>query len=233
MSALAYKHIFFDLDKTLWDIDRNSHETLLELSAKHDITGRGVTSVPEFITTYKKINDQLWLDYTNNKIEKEALRFDRFRLAFGVYGIVDTALAEAFGNDYISTAPLKNNLLPNTIETLDYLSQHYQLHIITNGFEEVQFVKLNNCNLSTYFKHIITSERAGYKKPDSRIFEFSMTLAGATKESSIMIGDSLEADIIGARNAGIAQVYFNPGKVAHTEQVTHEIGDLKELLELL
>jgi len=192
-----------------------------------------VSSVPEFILEYKKINDQLWLDYTNNKIDKTALRYDRFRKAFGLYGIVDNELSEAFGNDYTSMAPLKNNLLPYTMELLDYLRPKYELHIITNGFEEVQSIKLESSRLKPYFKEIITSEKAGFKKPDSRIFSYSMSLTGATASNSIMIGDSLEADIIGARGAGIDQVYFNPGKVSHTESVTYEIGHLEELVSIL
>ncbi len=228
-----YKHIFFDLDKTLWDIERNSRETLLELSVKYDLTGRGITSVDEFIVEYNKINDQLWLEYANNKIDRNTLRFDRFRKAFALYEIADEELSVAFGNDYTGIAPLKNNLLPYAIEILDYLSPKYHLHIITNGFEEVQFVKLTNSKLISYFKEIITSEKAGFKKPDSRIFEFSMSLAGADTHNSLMIGDSLEADIIGARSAGIDQVFFNPGKVAHSEKVTHEIANLEELLKLL
>ena len=229
----SYKHIFFDLDKTLWDIERNSRETLLELSVKHNLTDRGITSVDEFIIQYNKINDQLWLEYANNKIDRHTLRFDRFRKAFAIYGIADEELSTAFGNDYTGIAPLKNNLLPYAIEILEYLSPKYQLHIITNGFEDVQFVKLKNSKLIPYFKEIITSEKAGFKKPDSRIFEFSMSVAGANTANSIMIGDSLEADIIGARLAGIDQVYFNPGKTPHSEKVTHEIANLEELLKLL
>lgn len=229
----AYKHIFFDLDKTLWDIDRNSHETLTELSQKYDLTDRGVTSVDEFIACYRTINDRLWLDYTNNRIGKEALRYDRFREAFGLYGINDNELSVAFGNDYTSLAPLKANLLPYAIEILEYLSPKYMLHIITNGFEEVQGIKLENSRLKSYFGHVITSEKAGCKKPDSRIFSYSMSLTGALPGTSIMIGDSLETDIIGARSAGMDQVYFNPAKASHTEKVTYEIAHLEELLRFL
>lgn len=229
----AYKHIFFDLDKTLWDIDRNSEETLLELSEKYDIVNRGVSSVTEFIKQYRIINEQFWLDYMNNKVDKTTLRYGRFRKAFNLYGIEDDELFTAFGNDYTSIAPLKKNLLPHTIELLDYLLPKYELHIITNGFEEVQTIKLEHSKLKPYFKEIITSEKAGYKKPDSRIFTFSMSLTGATTANSIMIGDNLEADIIGARGAGIDQVYFNPERALHGEEITFEIMHLKELIGIL
>lgn len=228
-----YKHIFFDLDRTLWDMDGNSHETLCELAHKHNIIGKGVSTIDEFIEHYKVINHQLWADYSLDKISKETLRSERFIKAFGIFNIVDDEFCETFAMDYVTNGPLKNNLLPYAIETLDYLVEKYQLHIITNGFEEVQLVKIEKSNLGRYFKNIITSEKAGHKKPSPEIFNFSMQLADAKVGNSIMIGDSLEADIMGAKSSGIAQVFFNPEKILHEVDVTHEIYSLKELKNIL
>src|SRR6218665_3398845 len=225
-----YKHIFFDLDRTLWDIETNSSEVLQELADHYKLQERGVTSVDEFITGYKKINDNLWEQYHRNEIDKETLRVRRFKDALNLYGIEDPALAQAFGDDYVAKSPLKNHLLPHAIEVLEYLYVKYPLHIITNGFEEVQGIKMERSKLKKYFKEIVTSERSGFKKPDVRIFNYTLNLTGANAENSIMIGDSLEADIVGARGAGIDQVYYNPFGDAHAENVTYEIKSLDELI---
>lgn len=228
-----YKHIFFDLDRTLWDMETNSHATLLELAEKHKITERGIYSVSDFIEKYKPINDQLWLDYSQNKVAKEILRYERFRRAFKLFDIEDEDLIVAFGNDYVSYGPLKNSLVPHTIAVLEYLFPKYELHIITNGFQEVQGVKMKNSNIDKYFKQVITSEMAGCLKPAQGIFSYALNKANATVENSIMIGDSLEADVVGARNSGIAQVYYNPDKKSHTETITYEINCLSDLKNIL
>jgi YjjG family noncanonical pyrimidine nucleotidase len=229
----AYKHVFFDLDRTLWDMDGNSYQTLVELAEKYRLAERGIASVDEFICRYKVINDQLWADYSMDLVDKETLRTERFKKAFALYGIDDPQLAALFGADYVIHGPSKSKLMPYSIEVLEYLSGKYQLHIITNGFEEVQHLKIEKSNLRKYFKKIITSDSANFKKPDVRIFQFSMQLAEADVSSSIMIGDSLEADIVGARNCGMAQVFYNPEKRVHGEKVTHEISSLEELKTIL
>ena len=228
-----YKHVFFDLDRTLWDFETNSFETLSELAHKYKISEKGVVSIDEFISRYVKINELMWDKYRKGLIDKNTLRYQRFHEIFENYGIRDRKLIEDFGNDYLSVSPLKTNLFPHCIEVLHYLNQKYSLHIITNGFEEVQHIKIKNCGIGHYFDHIITSERSGFKKPDLRIFQYSMDVVNAKTSNSIMIGDSLEADIVGARNAGIHQVFFNPCGDVHTEEVTYEIKSLKELTNFL
>lgn len=228
-----YKHVFFDLDRTLWDMDANSYLTLCELADKHKITERGILSADEFISKYKVINDRLWFDYSRDLVDRETLRSQRFKLAFKEFGIEDDQLSDAFASDYVSQGPLKNKLMPDTIDVLEYLHEKYQLHIITNGFEEVQHLKIINSNLEKYFSRVITSDLAGFKKPHPGIFEFSFRESGAAPDESIMIGDSLDADIAGAKKCGMAQVYFNPEKIPHNEEVTHEICSLIELKKIL
>jgi putative hydrolase of the HAD superfamily len=228
-----YKHIFFDLDHTLWDMNSNSYVTICELAEKHKLKERGIGCIDDFIGKYKVINDQLWLDYSKDLIDRNVLRSERFKRAFSLFGIIDDQLAEQFGDDYVSQAPKKSNLMPYSIDVLEYLSSKYQLHIITNGFEEVQHVKIENSNLKKYFSNVITSDKACYKKPHKGIFEYSINLTAADYKNSIMVGDSLEADIIGARNCGMDQVYYNPEKISHVEKVTHEISCLTELKNIL
>jgi len=230
---MPYEHIFFDLDRTLWDFETNSYETLSELACKYKLSEKGVDSIDEFIAEYIGINERMWDEYRKGLIDKTALRYNRFYETLAKYNIADRNLSEKIGNDYISISPLKTNMFPHTIEVLQYLSKKYTLHIITNGFEEVQHIKIKNCGIEGYFEEIITSERAGFKKPDERIFQYALDLINAKALNTLMIGDSLEADIVGARSAGLHQVYFNPGGDKHEEDITYEIKSLKELLSVL
>jgi putative hydrolase of the HAD superfamily len=226
---MRYDTIFFDLDHTLWDFKTNSYEALTELSGKYRLAERGIVSMDEFIEEYTGINERLWDDYRKGLIDKEGLRYERFYQAFRKYNIDDRELSISIGNDYTSIAPYKTNLFPKAIEILEYLYAKYPLYIITNGFEEVQHLKMKNSKLDQYFSGVITSERSGYKKPDAKMFEFSLRVANAKKEKSLMIGDSLEADVLGARDYGMEQVYFNPEARKHSEKITHEIKALEEL----
>lgn len=228
---MQYKDLFFDLDRTLWDFESNALDTLMEMYDKHTLR----SIFPDFNTfyqTYKKNNRTLWEKYREGAIKKERLKYQRFLLTIKEFGISDESLAKALGEDYVNLSGTKTKLFPNTHETLAYLQAKYRLHIITNGFEEVQYKKIQNCNLEKYFKYIITSEKAGVQKPHSSIFSYALKRANAKKEESIMIGDDLEGDIIGARSFGIDQVFFNPNHKSHDVEATYEIHTLKELMNL-
>jgi len=230
---MPYDTIFLDLDHTLWDFNKNSQEALTEIAAKHQFLNKGIPSLEDFLKEYFIINELLWEEYRKNNISKETLRYDRFYQALKKFDIDDFELATAIGNDYVNSAPYKTNLFPHAIQVLNYLKGKYNLHIITNGFEETQHLKLKNSKIDHYFDHVITSERSGFKKPDERMFHFSLQLTNAKPETSIMIGDSLEADVLGAKNVGMHQVYFNPELRRHDEKLTYEVKGLKELMEIL
>lgn len=227
-----YKHLFFDLDRTLWDFDKNAFEAYKDIFLKHNLAEKGVSSLNDFTKSYLNHNAKLWSLYREGKIEKNNLRSLRFELTLLDFGIDDPGLAGQIGLDYITISPEKTNLFPNAIKTLDYLFGKYSLHLITNGFEEVQFRKLRICGLEKYFDKVITSEEAGSKKPDIRIFNYSLSKTGAKKEESIMIGDDPEVDIEGAKAAGIDQVFFNPDRIEHNGNATYEIFDLIELTRI-
>lgn len=226
------KHIFFDLDRTLWDFETNSHETLLEICSKYNLRELGIESYPEFIKKYKIINERLWELYRVDKISQTDLRRERFQQTLGLYNISDSDLSENIGEDYIEICPRKTKLYPHTIEILNYLRPKYQLHIITNGFHKTQHIKLEYSNLTPYFHQIITSEKVGVKKPNPKIFEFSLSKANASAEESIYIGDDLQVDILGCQNCGIDGVYFNPDQITHQENPNYEISCLSELKDL-
>jgi putative hydrolase of the HAD superfamily len=191
------------------------------------------TSFENFYKSYVKHNDNLWNDYRLGEIKKSILTYKRFSLTLEEYGVKDDELAKKIASDYITISPTKKQLFPFAHETLDYLYKKYKLHIITNGFNEVQFTKLENSDLNKYFLKVFTSEDAGAQKPNPRIFEHALKNANAKKEDSIMIGDDLQVDIVGAKDFGLDQIYFNPEREIHFENITHEINSLKELQEIL
>lgn len=228
-----YKHIFFDLDRTLWDFETNSNETLLDIIAKYGLIERGIPSFTAFKEVYSKFNTMLWSLYLNGELIKEKLNFQRFNLTLEAFGIHDGLLASNVADDYVEMSPLRTNLFPHAIETLEYLHGQYKLHIITNGFEEVQYKKLELSGMNKYFEHVITSEDAGAKKPNELIFNYALGKTGALASESLMIGDEIEIDLLGARAVGLDQMYVNyPGKV-HTEIFTFEVRSLEEIINIL
>lgn len=229
-----YKHIFFDLDNTLWDFDRNSSETLYELYDKYKLGDLGIEKPEHFIVKYQERNAMMWEQYRLGKIDKDTLRNKRFEFTFWDMGIEAVEqIAAQLSHDYVTAAPKRNHLFPDAYEVLDYLYQKYVLHIITNGFHEAQFVKLDGTGIRKFFQNIIISEHVGFKKPDVNIFNYALESAKTVASECIMIGDGLEVDVLGAIKAGWDAVYFNPKKIEHNEVITHEIVALSELKNFL
>ena len=230
---MKYSHLFFDLDRTLWDFEKNAQEALSEMYDFFDLSSLGLSSAELFIEKYKFHNEYLWSLYREGKIDKEKLRSYRFQLCLNDFGVTNDKLAEDLGNRYVSSAPYKTHLFPFTHEVLQYLKSKYSLHIITNGFEEVQHIKLKQSKLDVYFDKIITSEQIGVKKPDPKIFMHALSCANATLSDSLMLGDDFPVDILGAKNIGMDQVFFNPNNEKTADSCTFEIKCLSELLHLL
>ncbi len=230
----AYKHIFFDLDRTLWDFDTNSKFALSEIYDTYNLQGEGIADLADFITQYQLINERLWGWYRMGNIKKDDLRRKRFTEALAHFGCENQALGIKLDQSYIKISPYQKALMPNAIDTLAYLSEKYKLHIITNGFEEVQSIKMRESGLSRFFDQIITSERAMARKPDPIVFKLACSLAKTTPSESIMVGDDLAADIFGAKRVWMDQVYFNPEEIPHDHStITHEIRGLDELKGIL
>lgn len=233
MRSSKYRHLFFDLDHTLWDFETNSQEALLDLYARHQLAERLKAPVHEFLAAYYRINDALWAQYRKGEVSKEALRHLRFQRAFHSFAPLEEDSILQFEAEYMALAPRKTALMPGTLELLSALKPHFGMHIITNGFAETQSVKLAHSGLATFFDHIICSDELGVNKPEAKIFVHAMKLAGAERRESLMIGDNLQVDILGARNAGLDQVYYNPQKEAHDQKPSFEISDLRELIPIL
>jgi YjjG family noncanonical pyrimidine nucleotidase len=228
-----YKCVLFDLDHTLWDYETNSAEALLHLYHSHDMESKGSPSFDIFLKNFIEINTSIWVLYDEGKIHKDVIRLERFHKIFKSVGVDDYELSLKFSDDYLRESPKKKNLLPNALEVLDYLKPKYPLFIITNGFEEIQGTKISSSGITDYFKTVITSEKAGHKKPAKEIFEFALHTNGFKASDAIMIGDNLLTDIKGAHNANVDSVFFNPYKTAHSVAVHYEITNLLELKTIL
>lgn len=228
-----YKHLFFDLDHTIWDFDKNAEETLHELYHSYKLEKIGIHSADRFIEVYTRNNHQLWAEYHIGRISKEDLRKTRFSKTFTELGVSPDLIPDHFENDYVTICPTKTNLFPRAHETLSYLHGKYALHIISNGFRESTEMKISNTGLARYFDKVFISEIIGVNKPDRAIFEYALNTTKATASESLMIGDSVEADIRGAQNFGIKAIYFNPERKEKPEDIDHEITNLGELMSIL
>ena len=227
---MPYKDLFFDLDHTIWDFELNSKETLWDLHQKYQLEAKGIDNFDVFYSNYSVHNHRLWDRYTKGYIKQEELRWKRIYLSLLDYKIADEALSKEMSVDYLDILPNKKNLFPYTIEILDYLkNKDYKMHLITNGFESVQFKKIKNSNIADYFIEVITSEASNSLKPNKEIFEYALKASGAKLETSIMIGDNESADIQGAINAGMDSIFVNHLQIQPTVPATHTITHLKEL----
>ena len=230
---MKYKHLFFDLDHTLWDFDANAKATLAQLHIDLDLVSKGVHDFEAFHKNYLQHNEQLWARYRNGYIRQEELRLKRMWLTLLDFRIADEALAKQLSELFLQLLPARSTLFPHAIEVLQYLTgKGYRLHIITNGFEATQHNKLKNSGLAVFFQQVITSECSNSLKPKKEIFEFPMERAKATAAESIMIGDSIEVDITGARNAGMDQVHANFIDAPQPIKPTYTITDLRQLEEI-
>ena len=228
-----YKVIFFDLDHTLWDYETNSCETLQELFESYDLKTTGVLDCTTFQQQFKKVNTELWELYDRGLITSEVIRKERFKKILSHFEIENEELCEKLSTDYLYACPKKGGLMPFTQETLTYLANHYPMTIVTNGFEEIQNLKMAAGNLNSYFQHIVTSQKAGARKPSRQIFEYAMKANNVRPHEVVMIGDNLITDIGGALNSSIDTIYFNPEKIAHDVDVKYEISCLSELQNIL
>ena len=224
------KHIFFDLDDTLWDFEKNSGHVLQQLFLEFDLTGKLKTDFNNFHTTYKKTNTQLWLQYAKKEIDKNYLRNHRFNLVFKQFDYDNYNENLIITDHYLNRAPNGKHLKEDCIDVLDYLKQKYQLHIITNGFKEVQYIKIDGCGLRDYFSNIIISEEHNLTKPDEQIFRLAEKFACAKKEECIMIGDNFTSDVEGALKVGWDAIYFpsEPDK-NYTGRAIHSLKELKKI----
>ncbi len=203
---MSYEHIFFDLDHTLWDFTTNSRATLAELHADLNLEAEGVPDAEQLIAAYEEVNREVWGQYEQGHIPKEVMRVLRFRTTLQRFGVTLRKLPETMSHEYLERSPQRTVLFPGVVELLQDLSSHYRLHIITNGFHEVQQVKIKSSGIEEFFQEMISSERAGASKPSPTIFAHALKRSGAQASSSLMVGDNVISDMLGARQAGLVWI---------------------------
>lgn len=227
---MKYEHLFFDLDHTLWDFDANARTTLQQLHLDLKLVDKGVHDFELFHKNYLAHNDRLWARYRNGYIKQEELRLKRMWLTLLDFKIADEALTRQLSELFLQLLPTRTLLFPDTLEVLQYLKdKNYQLHLITNGFEQTQRSKLKSSGLDPFFIEVVTSESSNSLKPQKEIFEYALRKTGAQPSNSLMLGDSLEVDIAGARGVGIDQVHVNYIGTPTDPATTYTITALKEL----
>ena len=230
---MKYKNLFIDLDDTLWDTYHNNKECLEELYTDHHFD-RYYASFEAFFAIYWPHNELLWKQYRAGEIDRQTLIIDRFRYMLRPMGIEETKAVLAVNNDFLQRTTTKTRLVPGAIELLEYLRPSYRLYILSNGFREVQDKKLRNSGLAPYFKRMILSEDAGIQKPHKGIFDFALINTNSRRNETLMIGDCFEADIFGARQSRIDQLWFNPQGLPPQEFTrTYTVSSLEEIKTLL
>lgn len=228
-------HLFFDLDHTLWDFDKNSEEAIYEIFHAYQLNKSSkIPSFERFMKKYREVNDRYWNLYQQDKVTKKQIREGRFTDTLHFFKIEDAQpKGIEFGEKYVQISPTKTHLFPNTHQVLKQLQKTHQLHIITNGFTEVQYLKLEKSQLNSYFNTVVCSEETGKKKPHKDVFHFALNKAQAQAKESLMIGDNEEADVIGAKKSGLDAIWFNPKqkKSKHNHMVVKDLIEIPMLVD--
>lgn len=232
---MKYKYILFDLDRTLWDFQANSFQTFKEMYETFNLGKLCNTSFDEFYLQYKTINALLWDMYRQGTLLKEVLYVKRFSLTLEYFGVMDCSdLSRKLGDFYVLEGPKKTCLVDGARELLDYLmAKNYHMYIVSNGFKEVQNEKIKTSNIDYYFKKVYLSENIGYQKPNRKIFDAIVSDLEALSNECLMIGDDFAVDIVGAKNAGIDQIYYNPEAIKQEFLPTFEVKNLREIMNIL
>ena len=238
-----YTHLFFDLDGTLWDLHRNSRIAMEQVVSSHEEDRIRSLDFNVFFPVYQRHNERVWELYRKGKIEKSVLRVIRFERAFRDCGLEITDVqCSDFADRFLGICPNLPHLIDGALDILEYCAPKYQLHIITNGFREIQGIKMNAGKIRHYFQNVVHSEDCGARKPNGIIFKYALEKAGCGPEECLMIGDDWEADVLGARNAGIDQAYLleppahRKGRIrrsVHNHKPTFAIQSLAELKEII
>lgn len=227
-----FTHIFFDLDHTLWDYDFNARKVLTDLYFQYELDQRLASSVEGFIGAFFKVNAQLWRYYNAGEITRDDIRARRFREVIKMCGCQDVEVGDVLTEFFLFNCPRQTRIMPDADLILDYLHKRYELSVITNGFDEVQALKLQSCGLDKYFSYVFTSETTGHRKPAAELFLHALEVTKADRSTTLMIGDNPVTDIQGALNAGITPLFYNP-KGKYKSACELQVTNLAELLKIL
>lgn len=231
-----YKDIFLDFDDTLYDTHGNACLALVDVYERFALS-RYFGCLEDFTVPYWKTNEELWTQYAAGQIDRPYLIVERFRrpLALGKNMQPTREFCLEVSDFFLDRCCEQTGIISGAHELLRYLKgRGYRLHMTSNGFHEVQYKKLAAVGMTDYFDTIILSEDAGANKPSRDFFDYAFRVSGAQPETTIMVGDNLSSDIMGARNAGIDQIWFNPADKPLPEvSLTHVVSTLVEIQNIL
>ena len=232
---MKYKDLFIDFDDTLYDTYGNAVIALRETFDAFHLE-RWFPDPQVFYDAYWAANIDLWTRYSRGEITRDFLIVERFRrpLSTGNGLAVTDDLCLEMSDVFLDYCSSKPGVVEGAHSLMDYLRQRgYRMHMTSNGFHEVQYKKLAACGLRDYFDTIILSEDAGVNKPSPQYFDYALKVSGASRETTLMIGDNLNTDIVGAHNAGLDTILFNRWGVEPTDVPTHTVTRLLDIKDIL
>ena len=225
------KHIFFDLDRTLWDFEKNSETVLFQLIHTYGLERKCNVTAEAIVDKYREVNKELWRQYNRKEITKEQLRSSRFTKTLAHFNYHFLGFGLQLEKDYMERTPYQTHVIEGAHEILEYLQPGYKLHILTNGFAEVQHIKLKQSDLGKYFQHIFISEELGHHKPDHQVFTAATSRVKANPDECLMIGDDHYGDVQGALSAGWHAVHFSPDEMlAGNHRQIRALNELRNML---
>jgi putative hydrolase of the HAD superfamily len=226
-----YTHLLIDLDHTLWDFDTNCRLTIEELHNEYQLQNIGI-EVEHMYRNYLVINNKVWSDYDRDLMTKEQMRSFRFVKLLETFGVENQELATELEEKYLFRCPKKGHLLPNTLEFLDLVKKDFSIHLITNGFDDIQKEKVLFSGLGSYFENIYSSESTGYKKPNAQFFHYVLNDLNVQKQNCLVIGDNPHTDIAGANNVGLDSLWVNAQGFVKNLKSTYYVEDLRRAMGL-
>lgn len=230
----SVKHIFFDLDHTLWDFEKNAEICLTEIFQTHHMADLGVADFDLFFQTFSQVNKRFWYLLDTKQITHDELRKERFRCALAdLQVVISEEQSEAMNAQFLALLPNQSHLMPHTLDILEALHPHFQLHVLSNGFEQVQRRKMESGGILPYFTHVITNDLAKASKPNPAIFSYALGAAACSASEAIMIGDNWTADIEGALHMGMSAIHFDPTQAFHQDPHFIRIPSLHHIPHLI
>jgi putative hydrolase of the HAD superfamily len=228
---MAIKHLFFDLDHTLWDFERNAEECIKEIFEERAAKIPSEVKFVEFYAAFSVLNQAMWAQLDAKEITHEYLRTHRFKNSFEKIGVeIDLDLSKEFDLHFLEKLPTKGHVIEGALGLLESLKEKFNLHMITNGYLEIQTRKMQNANILHYFEHIVTYDNANSRKPEKQMYLHALTLANAGPDESLMIGDSYVADVQGAVNAGLKAIHFDQTGMSNARYMIARLADLPKMI---
>lgn len=235
---MRYKDLFIDFDDTLYDTYNNANLALKETFGLFHLE-QYFPDPKAFYDAYWTTNMDLWRQYSKGEITRDYLIVERFRRPLTTSDRLEVTekLCLEMSDVFLDCCASKSGVIEGAHELMEYLREKgYRMHMCSNGFHEVQYKKLTACGLKSYFDTVILSEDAGANKPSPLFFDYAFKMSGACRTETLMIGDNIQTDILGALNARVDAMLFNRWRINLSESAitpTYVVKTLEEIKNIL